>query len=63
MLFYLTTLNLARFLTKNAYALDKNEIDEQMVTMVEVWKHLDFLCKNYVVNGLDKTLYNVYCTK
>ena len=23
-------------------------------------KHSDFLCKNYILNGLDNTLYNVY---
>ncbi|KAK3029036.1 hypothetical protein RJ639_040088 [Escallonia herrerae] len=24
------------------------------------WKHSDFLCKNYILNGLDNALYNVY---
>ena len=28
--------------------------------MVDAWKHSDFLCKNYILNGLDNTLYNVY---
>jgi len=22
--------------------------------------HIDFMCKNYILNGLDNTLYNVY---
>ena len=63
MLFYLTILNLVRFLTENAPTLDENENDEQVVAAVEVWKHSNFLCRNYVLNGLDNTLYNVYCTK
>ncbi|GKA94145.1 retrovirus-related pol polyprotein from transposon TNT 1-94 [Tanacetum coccineum] len=28
---------------------------------VEAWKHSDFLCHNYVLNGLIDPLYNVYC--
>ncbi|GJT13679.1 hypothetical protein Tco_0860721 [Tanacetum coccineum] len=27
----------------------------------EAWKHSDFLCHNYVLNGLIDPLYNVYC--
>ena len=27
---------------------------------MDAWKHLDFLCKNYILNGLENTLYNVY---
>ena len=61
MMFYLTTLNLARFLKKNAPALKENEIVRQVVAAVEAWKHADFLCRNYLLNGLDNTLYNVYC--
>ena len=26
-----------------------------------LWKHVDFLCRNYLFNSLDNTLYNVYC--
>ena len=61
MLFYLTTLNLARFLRVDAPALKENEIDKKVVADVEAWKHVDFLCCNYVLNDLDNTLYNVYC--
>ena len=61
MLFYLTTLNLACFLQEDAPALKENEIDRQVVTAVEAWKHADFLCRNYLLNGLENTLYNVYC--
>ena len=60
MLFYLTTLNLAKFLNENAPKLKENETDRQVVAAVEAWKHADFLCKNYILNGLDNTLYNAY---
>ncbi|KAK3032492.1 hypothetical protein RJ639_037305 [Escallonia herrerae] len=30
------------------------------VAVVDAWKHSDFLCKNYILNGLDNALYNVY---
>ena len=60
MLFYLTTLNLAKFLRKDAPVCSENEADRQVVVAVDAWKHSDFLCKNYILNELDNTLYNVY---
>ncbi|KAK3035664.1 hypothetical protein RJ639_032536 [Escallonia herrerae] len=59
MLFYLTTLNLARFLQEDAPDLGENP-DRQTMAVVDAWKHSDFLCKNYILNGLDNALYNVY---
>ncbi|GKF29669.1 pol polyprotein [Tanacetum coccineum] len=32
----------------------------QAVQAVEAWKHSDFLCHNYILNGLIDPLYNVY---
>ena len=63
MLFYLTTLNLARFLTKNAPKLRKGQLDIQAISVVDAWKHSDFLCRNYVLNGLVDSLYNNYSDK
>ena len=60
MLFYLTTLNLEKFLREDASICSENEADRQVVVMVDAWKHSDFLCKNYILDGLDNTLYNVY---
>ncbi|KAL2491246.1 Uncharacterized protein Adt_26874 [Abeliophyllum distichum] len=34
--------------------------DIQAVSAVEAWNHSDFLCRNYVMNGLADSLYNVY---
>ncbi|KAK3022457.1 hypothetical protein RJ639_046332 [Escallonia herrerae] len=59
MLFYLTTLNLARFLQEDAPDLGENP-DRQTVAAMDAWKHSDFLCKNYILNGLDNALNNVY---
>ena len=56
MLFYLM-----RFLTEEAPKLSEGETDMQVVNVVDAWKHSDFLYKNYVMNGLHDSLYNVYC--
>ncbi|KAH1092152.1 hypothetical protein J1N35_019409, partial [Gossypium stocksii] len=41
-----------------------DEVDEVTAfTTVEVWKHLDFLCENYFLNGLSNALYEVYSVK
>ncbi|KAL2487024.1 Uncharacterized protein Adt_31780 [Abeliophyllum distichum] len=62
MLFYLTALNLARFLTENAPVLQEGQGDIQAISTMDAWKHSDFLCRNYVMSGLADSLYNVYCT-
>ncbi|KAH6786080.1 hypothetical protein C2S51_038535 [Perilla frutescens var. frutescens] len=59
MLFYLTTLNLVRFLGEDAPTLGQN-VDAQAVTALDAWKHFNFLCRNYVINCLMDTQYNVY---
>ena len=46
MLFYLTTLYLAKFLRENAPVCSENEANRQVVVAVDAWKHSDFLCKN-----------------
>ena len=63
MLLYLTTLNLMRFLTEDAPKLKENEHDIQVISAVDACKHFDFLCKNYILNVLIDSLYNVYLDK
>ncbi|XP_073138849.1 uncharacterized protein [Henckelia pumila] len=63
MLFYLTTLNQARFLSEDAPKLKAGEGDVESVSALKAWNHSDFLCRNYVLNGLADSLYNVYCEK
>ena len=49
MLFYLTTLQLARFLQ-----------EDPPESRTDAWTQCDFICRNYILNGLDDSLYNVY---
>ena len=67
MLFYLTTLNLARFLKEDAPIANENEQDREVVLQVasaiDAWRHSDFLCRNYILNDLHDTLYNMYSVK
>ncbi|XP_073153882.1 uncharacterized protein [Henckelia pumila] len=60
MLFYLTTLNLSRFLKKDPPVVVEDDSDTQRRTAVDAWNHDDFLCRNYILNGLGDTLYSVY---
>ncbi|XP_076952202.1 uncharacterized protein LOC143625858 [Bidens hawaiensis] len=62
MLFYLTTLNLARFLTESPPQLAEGEADTQALSAVDVWKHSEFLCRNFVLNGLVDELYDAFCS-
>lgn len=43
-LFYVITLNLARFLTESAPKLNEGEKDVQAINALDAWKHSDFLC-------------------
>ena len=52
-----------RFLTKDASKLKEDNCDIQVISVVDAWKHSDFLCKNYVMNALIDSLYNVYLDK
>ena len=63
MLLYLTTLNLVRFFTEEAPKLKEDERDIQVISAMDAWKHSDFLCRNYVMNALTDSLYNVYIDK
>ncbi|GJU97841.1 protein SRG1 [Tanacetum coccineum] len=65
MFLYLTTLGLVRFLKETVPQVEPpfegQSSNAQVVQAVEEWKHSDFLCHNYVLNGLIDPLYNVYC--
>ena len=60
MLFYLTALNLTRFLKESAPVLSEDDEDVQTVSAVEAWKHGDYLCRNYILCALDDTLFSVF---
>ena len=63
MLSYLTTLNLVRFLIEEALKLKEDDHDIQIINVVDTWKHSDFLCRNYIMNALIDSLYNVNSDK
>ena len=64
MLFYLTTLHMARYLYEEAPKQKEGDTtDFQTVAAIDAWKQGDVLCKNYILNGLDNMLYNVYSVK
>ena len=56
-------MNLARFLAENVVKLKEDEHDIQVISAIDAWKHSDFLCRNYIMNGLVDSLYNVYFDK
>ncbi|PHT72414.1 hypothetical protein T459_23199 [Capsicum annuum] len=60
MFFYLTTLCLQRFTSEDAPEIPEGTSDKDRFVIVEAWKHSDFLCRNYILSGLQDDLYNIY---
>ncbi|KAF3681871.1 putative phosphoserine aminotransferase, chloroplastic-like [Capsicum annuum] len=60
MFFYLTTLSLQRFTSEDAPEVPEGTSDKEHFMIVKAWKHSDFLCRNYILSGLQDDLYNVY---
>ncbi|XP_019238857.1 PREDICTED: uncharacterized protein LOC109218918 [Nicotiana attenuata] len=60
MFFYLTTLSLQRFIQEDVPVVPEGTPDNERFLVTEAWKHYDFLCKNYILSGLEDGLYNVY---
>ena len=59
----MTTLNLARFLIEDAPKFKEDEHDIQVISVVDAWKLSNFQCRNYVMNPLTDSSYNVYSDK
>nr|XP_033514693.1 uncharacterized protein LOC117279314 [Nicotiana tomentosiformis] len=60
MFFYLTTLSLQNFIKEDVTVLPESTPDNECFIVTEAWRHSDFLCKNYILSGLDDDLYNIY---
>ncbi|KAL7147903.1 hypothetical protein ABFS83_06G140900 [Erythranthe nasuta] len=63
MFFYLTTMNLAKFLNEEAPKTNEGETPEnnkEVFQTIDAWSYSDFLCRNYILNCLDEPLYKVY---
>ncbi|KAH1107190.1 hypothetical protein J1N35_010958 [Gossypium stocksii] len=57
-------LNLVKFSKDDPSTVKEGEVDEVTAfTAIEAWKHSDFLCRNYILNGLSNALYEVYGVK
>ena len=61
MLFYLTTKKLATIVNTEKLVLPENPTTEQTAAL-EKWTADDFICKNYILNGLSDNLYDYYTT-
>ncbi|XP_070026052.1 uncharacterized protein [Nicotiana sylvestris] len=60
MFFYLTTLCIKKFIKEDIPDLPDETLENESFLVIEAWNHSDFLCKNYILRGLDDNLYNVY---
>ena len=56
MLFYLTTLSLQKFIKEEVPNLNEQVPEKDRFLMIEAWKYSDFLCRNYILSGLDDIL-------
>lgn len=61
MIFYLTTLNLAHILKEDCPVTPPEGVTPETEAAKQAWMHSDFLCRKYILSGLEDTLYNVYC--
>ena len=60
MFFYLTKLSLQKFINENVLVMSDETPTDERFLVTEAWTHSDFLCKNYILSGLQDDLYNVY---
>jgi hypothetical protein len=60
MLFYLTTLNLVKFLYEETPNLLDNKSNPTVMVVIDAWNYCYFVCMNYILNLLDNTFYDVY---
>jgi len=47
-------------LIEKASKLLNDESDPTIVVAMDAWNYTDFVYKNYILNGLDNTLYDLY---
>jgi hypothetical protein len=59
MLFYVTTLNLSKLLTEKAPKSPGKKSNSTTVVVVDALNHIDLMYKNYILNRLDNTHYDV----
>ena len=57
------TIGLVRFLTEDPPIVSEDETDIQARVAYNAWNDSDYFCRNFVMNCLADSLYNVYSTK
>ncbi|XP_062093734.1 uncharacterized protein LOC133799752 [Humulus lupulus] len=55
-------MNLARFVTDDEQNLKEDKKDIHVIKTVKDWINDDFFCRNYILNGLENSLYGVIDT-
>ena len=63
MLFYLTTLDLVRFLIEDPPSKKDGEHDKDFLIALDSQKDANYLCQCYEMNCLNGSLYDVYIAK
>ncbi|KFK25531.1 hypothetical protein AALP_AA8G127200 [Arabis alpina] len=58
--FYLTTLNLEKYIREDCPSLPADNTDFRALASVDAWRHGDFLCKVYIQSRLVDQLFNVF---
>ncbi|CAL2253197.1 unnamed protein product [Prunus armeniaca] len=53
-------MNLAHVVREEAPKSGENPMSKETMMTIEAWKQSDFLCRNYILNRLDDTLYDIY---
>ena len=59
-LFYLTTMNLANIIREDVPKATIDPPTREMLLTIEAWTQSDFLCRNYILNRLENSLYDIY---
>ena len=55
-LFYLTTMNLENIIREDVPRVTTDPPTREMLLTIEAWTQSDFLCRNYILNRLEKKL-------
>ncbi|KFK24570.1 hypothetical protein AALP_AAs70197U000100, partial [Arabis alpina] len=58
--FYLTTLNLEKYIREDCPTLPADNTDFHALASGDAWRHGDFLCKGYIQSRLVDQLFNVF---
>ncbi|XP_075085094.1 uncharacterized protein LOC142168326 [Nicotiana tabacum] len=54
------TSSRSKFIKEDVLVLPESTPDNECFIVTEAWKHSDFLCKKYILSGLEDDLYNIY---